>query len=210
MTLFNARNYFNTLAGQDCNWLAVFTFDFENIRYKKEGKGWYYYVCLNKLKHPLVPGEQTIKSYWPADGSAAIPLGLRYSCDEFLYVLWVEGGAGINGDGDAALTRCAPTGECVSVASEQNWQGLIHNQLRLIIVKANGIPSRKKDADKRASASKEGLFFLRLSYSGFSEPAARLLINDAGVERAWTKRSHQIPFRGAARRRTWISASSSS
>ncbi|GKT40644.1 uncharacterized protein ColSpa_00825 [Colletotrichum spaethianum] len=34
-----------------------------------------------------------------------------------------------------------------------------------------------------ARASKAGLFFLRLSNGSFSEPAARVLINDGGVER---------------------------
>ncbi|OHF02987.1 hypothetical protein CORC01_01745 [Colletotrichum orchidophilum] len=219
----NARNYFNTPAGQDRNWPTAFTYDFEKTRSDEETKGRRSYACPSsktssdkskqwkffhscpekdqpipmrskltarqgewhhtELEYPLVPGEQIIKSYQPADGSAAVPSGLRYSCDEFPPASWVEGGSGINGGGDVALTRCAPIGECMGVAGEQNWQGLIHNQLRMSILKINRLPKEKTDTAKDVRASKAGLFFLRLSNGGFSEPAARVLINDGGVER---------------------------
>ncbi|KAK2039764.1 hypothetical protein LZ31DRAFT_545292 [Colletotrichum somersetense] len=216
----NARNYYNTPAGQDRNWPTAFTYDFEATRSQEERKGRRYYACPSskgfpndkskqwkffhtcpekdqptpmrskltarqgqwhhtELENPLIPGEQTIKAYQPADGSAAIPSGLRYSCDEFPPASWVEGGAGINGGGDKSLTRCAPIGSCNGVAGEQTWQGLVHSQLRQTILTANNM-NGKANAGKRAS--KAGLFFLRLSNGGFSEPAARVLINDNGVE----------------------------
>jgi hypothetical protein len=71
---------------------------------------------------------------------------MKYSCDEFPPAAWIEGGIGtpgvgtVDGDGTEGGTYCAPIAYAcgrkgTGTASEQNWQGVIHGKLRMILSK---------------------------------------------------------------------------
>ncbi|WYZ38091.1 hypothetical protein EsH8_III_000005 [Colletotrichum jinshuiense] len=50
----------------------------------------------------------TIKGWQPLNGDNYEQSGLQYSCDEFPAAKWIEGGDGLNHNGDSAFMRCAP------------------------------------------------------------------------------------------------------
>ncbi|GJC99200.1 hypothetical protein ColKHC_08026 [Colletotrichum higginsianum] len=205
----NARNYLNSPAGQNRNWPTAFTYDLVPIRgneHRREAvcpqkkTPWKdshscpesdqptvmrskYPAYLGKWHHTelespaSIPVDLTIKAWQPPTGGNREPSGLKYSCDEFPAAKWIEGGDGLNHQSQSTKTRCAAIGDgkgC-GIHGEQNWQGQIHGGLRWTLKNTFNIPNSQHD-------KKVAMFFFRMSNGGYPDPAARVIINDAGTE----------------------------
>lgn len=118
----NARNYFNSAAGQGRRFQTLFSYDFTSSRSKKRRRkscptgrtGWKSYHTCPETNQPR-PWRND--GQWPETKLEANPLnalfrevsgytdvngqyqrsGLQYSCDEFPPAAWVEGGSGTLG-----------------------------------------------------------------------------------------------------------------